>query len=80
MQWLRTSRLLRIVLIVMGVVVYLMMEEMIPLFWPYREHPSDLPPTLVADSPGTCRDSSRERPLLSSWTAPRISGRMGIDL
>jgi RsiW-degrading membrane proteinase PrsW (M82 family) len=39
MRGLRESRLLGIVLIVLGVVVYLMMWGMIPLLWPYRDHP-----------------------------------------
>jgi hypothetical protein len=40
MRWIRDSRLLGIVLIVMGAVVYLvMMWGVIPLLWPYREHP-----------------------------------------
>jgi hypothetical protein len=40
MQWLRDSRLLRIVLIVMAAVVYLVLIwGMMPLLWPYRDHP-----------------------------------------
>jgi hypothetical protein len=40
MRWLRQSRLLGIVLIVLAVVVYLiMMWGVFPLLWPYRDHP-----------------------------------------
>ena len=39
MRCLRESRLLGIVLIVLGPVAYLMMWGMIPLLWPYRDHP-----------------------------------------
>jgi hypothetical protein len=39
MRWLRESRLLGLVLIVLGLVAYLMMWGMIPLLWPYRDHP-----------------------------------------
>jgi hypothetical protein len=39
MRWLRDSRLLGIVLIVTAAVVYLMMWGVIPLLWPYRNHP-----------------------------------------
>jgi hypothetical protein len=40
MRWLRDSRLLRIVLIVMAAVVYLvMMWGVVPLLWPYRDRP-----------------------------------------
>ncbi len=40
MQWLRTSRLRGIVLIIMAAVVYLvMMGGIMPLLWPYRDHP-----------------------------------------
>jgi hypothetical protein len=39
MRWLRDSRLLGIVLIVTAVVVYLLMWGLIPLLWPYRNHP-----------------------------------------
>jgi hypothetical protein len=39
MQRLRESRLLGIVLIVMAAVAYLMMLGVIPLLWPYRDHP-----------------------------------------
>jgi hypothetical protein len=39
MRRLSDSRLLRIVLILMAVVVYLvLMGGMIPLLWPYRDH------------------------------------------
>lgn len=39
MRWLRDSRLLGIVLIVLAVVVYLVtMWGIIPLLWPYRDH------------------------------------------
>jgi RsiW-degrading membrane proteinase PrsW (M82 family) len=40
MRWLGNSRLLRIVLMVMAAVVYfVLMWGMIPLLWPYRDHP-----------------------------------------
>jgi len=40
MRWLRDSRLLGIVLIVLAAVVYLvMMWGIIPLLWRYRDHP-----------------------------------------
>ena len=40
MRWLRISHLRGIVLIVMAAVVYLvMMWGIMPLLWPYREHP-----------------------------------------
>jgi hypothetical protein len=40
MRRLRDSRLLGIVLIVMAAVVYLvMMWGVVPLLWPYRDHP-----------------------------------------
>jgi RsiW-degrading membrane proteinase PrsW (M82 family) len=40
MRWLRESRLLGIVLMVMAAVVYLVLTwGMIPLLWPYRDHP-----------------------------------------
>jgi hypothetical protein len=39
MRWLRESRLLGLVLIVLGLIAYLMMWGMIPLLWPYRDHP-----------------------------------------
>lgn len=39
MRWLRGSRLLGIVLIVLGLVAYLMIWGMIPLLWLYRDHP-----------------------------------------
>jgi hypothetical protein len=40
MRWLRDSRLLGIVLIITAAVVYLvMMWGIMPLLWPYREHP-----------------------------------------
>ena len=40
MRWLGESRLLGIMLMVMAVVVYLvLMWGMIPLLWPYRDHP-----------------------------------------
>jgi hypothetical protein len=40
MHWLREYRLLSIVLIVVAVVVYfLLMWGMVPLLWPYRDHP-----------------------------------------
>jgi hypothetical protein len=40
MRWLRDSRLLGIVLIVTAAVVYLvLMWGVIPLLWPYRDHP-----------------------------------------
>jgi hypothetical protein len=39
MRWLRDSRLLGVVLIVTAVVVYLLMWGLIPLLWPYRNHP-----------------------------------------
>jgi hypothetical protein len=40
MRWLRDSRLLGIVLIITAAVVSLvMMRGIMPLLWPYREHP-----------------------------------------
>jgi hypothetical protein len=40
MRWLRTSRLRGIVRIVMAAVVYVvMMWGIMPLLWPYRNHP-----------------------------------------
>jgi hypothetical protein len=40
MQWLRDSRLLRIMLIVMAAVISLVITwGAIPLLWPYRDHP-----------------------------------------
>jgi hypothetical protein len=40
MRWLRDSRLLGIVLIITAAVVYfVMMWGIMPLLWPYREHP-----------------------------------------
>jgi hypothetical protein len=39
MRWLRDSRLLGILLIVTAAVVYLVMWGVIPLLWPYRNHP-----------------------------------------
>jgi hypothetical protein len=40
MRWLRDSRLRSVVLIVMAAVVYLVMiSGIIPLLWPYRDHP-----------------------------------------
>jgi hypothetical protein len=40
MRWLRDSRLWSVVLIVMAAVVYLVMiSGIIPLLWPYRDHP-----------------------------------------
>jgi hypothetical protein len=40
MRWLRDSHLLGIVLIITAAVVYLvMMWGIMPLLWPYREHP-----------------------------------------
>ena len=40
MRWLGNSRLLGIVLMVMAAVVYfVLMWGMIPLLWPYRDHP-----------------------------------------
>jgi hypothetical protein len=40
MRWLRESRLIGIVLIVLGMIVYLvLMWGGMPLLWPYRDHP-----------------------------------------
>jgi hypothetical protein len=40
MRWLRNSRLLRVALIIMAAAVYLVtISGIIPLLWPYREHP-----------------------------------------
>ena len=40
MRWLRESRLLGMVLMVLGVVVFLvMMWGVFPLLWPYLDHP-----------------------------------------
>jgi hypothetical protein len=40
LRWLGNSRLLGIVLMVMAAVVYfVLMWGMIPLLWPYRDHP-----------------------------------------
>jgi hypothetical protein len=38
MRWLRDSRLHATLLIVAAAVVYLLMWEVIPLLWPYRNH------------------------------------------
>jgi hypothetical protein len=39
MGWLRDRRLLRVVVIVMAALVYLVTYGLIPLLWPYRDHP-----------------------------------------
>jgi hypothetical protein len=40
MRWLREPRVMAILLIFLGVVVYLvMMWGVMPLLWPYRDHP-----------------------------------------
>jgi hypothetical protein len=39
MRWLRDPRLRSVVLILLAVVLYLMMWGLIPLLWPYRDHP-----------------------------------------
>jgi hypothetical protein len=40
MRWLRESRLLGMVLMVLAIVVFLaMMWGVFPLLWPYRDHP-----------------------------------------
>jgi hypothetical protein len=40
MRWLRDSRIMGVLLIFLAVVIYLvMMGEVIPLLWPYRDHP-----------------------------------------
>jgi hypothetical protein len=40
MSWLREPRVMGLLLIFLAVVIYLvMMAEVIPLLWPYRDHP-----------------------------------------
>ncbi|MGH8070108.1 MAG: hypothetical protein ACRERE_33655 [Candidatus Entotheonellia bacterium] len=40
MRWLREPRIMGILLIFLAVVIYLvMMGEVIPLLWPYRDYP-----------------------------------------
>jgi short subunit fatty acids transporter len=40
MRWLRDSRIMGVLLIFLAVVMYLVMiGEVIPLLWPYRDHP-----------------------------------------
>jgi hypothetical protein len=39
MGWFRESRIRGVLLILVAVVIYMIMWGMIPLLWPYRDHP-----------------------------------------